>query len=217
MNRFIMLVLSVFICALMASCDGNGGVDDGGDSTEKIFNTVRAYAAYDTEAYTADVGEGEEDDEEGDPGEDDECDDYYYYEDEVSVTVSSIAINNLPMDPSPLKLVNYTVRFIPLEDSPAIPSKTLYHDIEILPGSSTTIPIRIIDQEDKSWNSSHPLSHWDYCNWRIATGDVSWEYTIEVQLRIVEILTGTSETIELDFPLYYFDVADDCGSTCNPD
>jgi len=209
MNRFMMLVLSVFICALIASCSDSS---DSNDSSEEIFNTVRAYAAYDTEAYTADVGEGEDT---SDPA-DDNCDGYTYFEDEVSVTVSSIAIENLPMDPSPLKLVSYTVRFVPHEDSPALPSKILYHDIEVKPGSSTTIPIRIIDQEDKTWSSTHPLNHYDYWDWGCDTGGVSYEYTVEVGLKMVEILTGTTETIDLDFPLYYFDVGDGCNPLSCP-
>lgn len=210
MKSFLMLVLSVSIFALLASCDG---ADSSNDSTEEIFNTVRAYAAYDTEAYTSDVGEGEDSD---DSDDDDTCDSYSYFEDEVSVTVSSIAIDNLPMDPSPLKLTSYTVRFIAHEDSPEIPNKTIRHDIEIQPGSSTTIPIRIIDQEDKHWDSSHPLNHSDYFFWACDTGGISYEYTVDVQMRMVEVLTGTAKTIDLDFPLYYFDVAEECDEMLCP-
>lgn len=205
MKRFIMLVLSVFIFALMASCSDDGSSH--GDSAE-IFTTVRAFATYETEAYTADVGEGEDTD---DPA-NEICDNYSYFEDEVLVTVSTIPISPLPasVEPSSLKVMDYTVRFIAHEDSPDVPSRTFNHDIEIAPGSSTTMSIRLIDQEDKNWFSPHPLNHFDYWNWVLSTGGVSWEYTVEVQLNMVEVLTGTEETIELHFPLYYFDVAEDC-------
>lgn len=208
MKRFMMLVLSVFIFALMASCSENGG-----GSTEEIFKSVRAYAAYDTEAYTADVGEGEDSDNPKVPNEG--CDAYFYFEDEVLVTITSTPIANLPMEPSPLKLLSYTVNFIAHEDSPDVPSKTIYHHIEIEPGSSIEIPIRIIDQEDKVWSSPHPLNHFDFCQWRIATAGVSYEYTVNVEMRLVEVTTRTHKTLELNFPLYYFDVAEDeCWSSC---
>lgn len=210
MKRFMMLVLSVFIFALMASCD-----DGSSDSTEKIYTTVRVYAAYDEEAYQADVGVGEDNVDETslDPPEeeDDHCTDYYYFEDEILVTIYSNAIPNLPMDPSSVKLLSYTVTFIPLEDSPAVPSKHFSHDIEIAPNTSVEIPIRILDQEDKTWFSSHPLNRFDYWDWMCSpTGGVSYEYTVNVEMKIVEVLTGDRETIEINFPLYYFDIGDDC-------
>jgi hypothetical protein len=202
MKRITMLVLSVFIFALMTSCSENS------DDTMEIFTTVRAFASFGTEAYTADVGVGTDTD---DPP-NGICDSYSYFEDEVSVTVTSNVIDHLPesVDPSPIKCLNYTVEFIPHEDSPAVPNKTINHDMVLQPGSSGTIPIRLIDQEDKTWFSTHPLNHFDYWQWATTNGGVSYEYTVKVKIKMLEILYGTEKKIEFQFPLYYFDVAEAC-------
>jgi hypothetical protein len=72
------------------------------------------------------------------------------------------------------------------------------------------MPFRIIDQEDKAWSSSHALNHADYWNWVLTTGGASYEYTVNVKMKIEELTTGATKNVEFDFPLYYMDVADGC-------
>jgi len=109
-------------------------------------------------------------------------------------------------DVSSIKLMHYTVEFIPHEDSPDVPDKEISHHFEIKPNTTVDIPIRIIDQEDKFITSTHPLNHNDY----MLFGDVSYEYTIRVYLKMEEVSSGDKETIVVEFPLYYFDVDDGC-------
>ena len=102
--------------------------------------------------------------------------------------------------------MSYTVEFTAREDdSPDVPSKSLRHQILIDPDSEVEIPVRIIDLEDKEWFSTHPLNHADYFN----NAAIQYEYTIKVRIKMEEVLSGREETVEVEFPLYYFDIADD--------
>ncbi len=202
MKRFIMLALSIFLLALLVSCNDDS---DSSDSTTTL-KTVRAYASYSTDLYTADVGEGKDTDG------DDYCDTYSYFEDEVSVTIHSTVKKFLPenVDPSPLMVKDYTVRFIPHEDSPDVPSKTFSHDLIVGPGSSGSMPIRLIDREDKLQSSTHPFNHNDYILWSNNTGNSAYEYTVKVEINMEELFIAEEESIELTFPLEYEDVGDGC-------
>ena len=203
MKRNIMSIVSVIVFALIFSCDDNENF--GGDTRD--FDTVIVYAAYGADAYTADPAVWKD---ESDPP-DDICDVYYCYDDDIFVTVTSEVKASLECDcdASSIKLVRYIVEYIPHEDSPAVPDKQIYHHMEIAPGTTADIPIRIVDQEDKC-APPHPLNYNDYLAWEVATGGVSYEYTVRVSMKMEEISSGDQEWIEVEFPLYYFDVAEEC-------
>ena len=80
------------------------------------------------------------------------------------------------------------------------------------PDSETDIPIRIIDIEDKWADSAHPLNYTDYFYGTAA----QYEYTLTVRLKMEEVLTGRKETVKVEFPLYYYDITDECSGTVLP-
>jgi hypothetical protein len=175
-----------------------------GGNTEP-FTTVSVFATFEDVAYSSDVAVNED----TSTPTDDICDISTYFDDDVEITVTSASLDNLSPDviPSDVKIMSYTVEFTAREDdSPDVPSKAFNHELLIEPNTAVEIPIRVVDIEDKEWNSDHPLNYEDYWN----NQAIQYEYTIKVRLKIEEVLTGRDETVEVEFPLYYFDIADDC-------
>lgn len=200
---FISVFFAMISLMLLTSCGGGSDFDEG----TQDFTTVYVYTSYDADLYEADAAKWSDV-----TPDDGKCDGIVTYEeDDVNITVTSTAYPKLPdhdITLSPVKITGYTVEFIPLEDSPPVPTKQIAADWVINPNTVTTIPVRVIDQEDKISRSS-PLNYTDYLAF-VAAGGVSYEYTILVKLNAVEVLSGIDKTIPLEFSLHYFDIADDC-------
>ena len=205
MKRNIMSVLSVIILMLCASCDDMGG------NTEP-FTTVEVFATFEDSPYNSDAVVKEDT---SDPA-DDICDTDTYEDDTVTITVTSTAIESLSEDvvSSDVKIMGYTVEYTAREDdSPDLPSKSFEHEIVVEPDTATEIPVRVVDIEDKAAGSGHPLDYRVYWN----TGAIQYEYTVSVRFRVEEVSSGRDETVIVDFPLYYFDIADECAFPGNWD
>ena len=204
MKRNIMSLLSVIIFVLFASCDDMGG------NTEP-FTTVSVFATFEENAYSSDVTVKIDT---SDPA-NDVCDSLSYFDDDIDLTITSTSIDNLSDDviPSDVKVMSYTVEFTAREDdSPDVPTKSIRHELLIDPDSETDIPIRIIDIEDKWADSTHPLNYTDYFFGTAA----QYEYTLTVRLKMEEVLSGREETVKVEFPLYYYDITDECSGTVLP-
>jgi hypothetical protein len=197
-NTLLCLICYV-ILILFASCDDLGG--DG-----EAFNSVTVFATFEDEPYDADAVKWEDAEE----PKDGVCDTDFYEEDEISLTITSDSIVGQSSDvvPSDVIVISYTVEFTAREDeSPDVPSKTFRHRLVIPPDSEGTIPIRLIDQGDKSVNSLHPLNAFDYY---FVNGGLQYKYTVTVRVKLQELLSGRTQTIKAQLPLYYFDIADEC-------
>lgn len=199
-NNLRYICLIVVIAFGLIGIVGSGG---GGGGHSEYLSTVSLYAEYAEGLYEADVTVKVDI---SDP-EDDICDIFTFYADEVPVTITSTSKEDLPegVTANAVKIMSYTVEYIPLEDSPAVPMKQFSHELTILPDHSAVIPIRVIDQEDKI-DPSSPLYYIDYFN----SSAVQYEYTVIVKLRAEEVLSGEGQTLEVQFSLYYFDIADEC-------
>jgi hypothetical protein len=174
---------------LMISCGGGGS-----DSTE-IFDTVSLTASYEGDVYTADAVVWTDTDDDG------ICDSATVFNDDVTVNIKSDQKQN-SNNAFPVIITSYTVTFTPLENSPDVATKTFPQSWKINPGSSVDVPVRVIDQEDKGSKSS-PLYYGNL------GGDV-YDYTMTVRLTGKEQFSGESNIIQVQFPLQYMDVADDC-------
>lgn len=196
--RYICLI--VVIAFGLIGIVGSGG---GGGGHSEYLTTVSLYAEYAEGLYDADVTVKVDT---TDP-EDKICDIFTFYSDEVPVTITSTSKPDLPegVTANPVKIMSYTVEYIAHEDSPDIPMKQFNHELTILPDHSAVIPIRVIDQEDKM-DSSSPLYYIDY----FYSSAAQYEYTVIVKLRAEEVLSGEGQTIEVQFSLYYYDIADEC-------
>ncbi len=199
-NNLRYICLIVVIAFGLIGIVGSGG---GGGGHSEYFTTVSLYAEYAEGLYDADATVKVDT---SDPA-DDRCDIYTFFADEVPVTITSTSKPNLPegTTANPVKILSYTVEYIPLEDSPAVPTKRFSHELTILPDHSAVIPIRVIDQEDKI-DPSSPLYYRDYFDSRAA----QYEYTVIVKLKAEEVFSGEGQTIEVQFSLYYYDIADEC-------
>ena len=169
------------------------------------FSTVNAFAYSDLGVYEADVGVAT------DTTGDGNCDSYTYFPDDLTITIESTPNSNLhsTLTACDLILLAYTVEFIPLENSPAVPTKTRLHHMVIPANGTATGPIRIIDQEDK-WDDPHPLSSFNYLNFLGAGMGAQYEYTVVVTLSLNELSTGITEYARVQFPLYYYDILEGC-------
>jgi hypothetical protein len=197
-NNLRYICLIVVIAFGLIGIVGSGG---GGGGHSEYLTTVSLYADYAEGVYEADVTV------KTDTNDDGSCDIYTFYADEVPVTITSTSKPNLPegVTANPVKILSYTVEYIAHEDSPAFATKQFNHELTILPDHSAVIPIRVIDNEDK-YISSSPLNYIDY--YMSPAG--SYEYTVIVKLRTEEVFSGEGQTLEVQFSLYYFDIADEC-------
>lgn len=201
MRKKTMSLLPVIILALLVSCDGGG---ESSTSQTTSFYTVSASASYEEGVYEAD------DEVMTDTTGDGNCDTMTYFADDITITILSTIKDGMPVAASGLNLLRYTVAFVPFENSPAVPSKSRNLSMYIAPGGSTDIPIRIIDQEDKI-DLLHPLNQPDYDAFVAAGLGVQYEYTVVVTLTLNELSTGITKTVQVDVPVYYYDIdTDDC-------
>ncbi len=141
------------------------------------------------------------------------CDSGLFYEDDISITITSEKKPYLPENytASNLRITGYTVNFTPLENSPPVPSKQIYHDVILAPGSSVDMPIRVIDQGDKN-DITSPLYYANLCT--NSPDDCMYEYTVTVIIKAVEMLTGVKHLLTVGFPLHYFDLETDEDDDC---
>jgi hypothetical protein len=201
-KKIVISVLSIIMtCGLIISC---GGGDDLAGGAEDF---TRGYLYASTQnIYEADAAVATDTDDDG------FCDILIFEPDNIDIKITSEVYpspNDEPIIGSPVKITQYIVEFTPLENSPALPTKQMVSEWIIAPDSITTIPVRIIDQEDKVNMSSHPLNYSDYLNFSLS-GGVSYEYRVKVSLRAQEVLSGVEKTIQVQFNLYYYDIVDDC-------
>ncbi|RZB32430.1 MAG: hypothetical protein SRB2_04435 [Desulfobacteraceae bacterium Eth-SRB2] len=199
-NNLRYICLIVVIAFGLIGIVGSGG---GGGGNSEYLSTVSLTAQYAEGYYEADVTVKVDT---SDPA-DDICDIYTFFADEVNVTITSTSKEDLPegVTANPVQIMSYTVEYIALEDSPAVPTKQFNYQQTIDPDHSAVIPIRVIDQEDKIISSS-PLNYIDYFN----SGAASYEYTVRVTLRAEEVLSGEGTNLKVEFTLYYLDIADEC-------
>lgn len=199
MRKKAMSLFPLIILALIVSCDGSSS------SSGTSFSTVDASASFEQGVCEADAAVA------SDTTGDGFCDTFTYFPDDVLITIVSKAKENLhpSLTPSAIKVLEYTVEFIPFENSPAVPAKHRHHYMTILPGGSLECPIRIIDQEDK-WDLSHPLNFADYLAFVGAGLGAQYEYTVLVTLKLNEVSSGITETLTVELPLYYYDIAQSC-------
>jgi len=199
-NNLRYICLIVVIAFGLIGIVGSGG---GGGGHSEYFTTVSLTAEYAEGLYDADATVKVDT---SDPA-DDKCDIYTFFADEVPVTITSTSKENLPegTTPNPVKIMSYTVQYIAREDSPEVPTKQFNHELTISPDNSAVIWIRVIDQEDKIDRLS-PLYYLDY----FYSSAAQYEYTVIVKLRAEEVFSGEGQTIEVQFSLYYYDIADEC-------
>jgi hypothetical protein len=199
MKRSILLIFSVAVMAYLAAC-GSGG----GGGSER-FSTVEIFASYEENTYTADAEIGEDTDGDG------TCDTFSFTTDDTVATVTSIAYDSLPTDLNPcdVNILRYSVVFWPQTgDSPEIPSKIIYHQMNIpAPGGAgnsvvVDIPIRLFDINDKAYLL--PLY--------FASPAAEFQYSAKVRLTMEEVCTRIQEHVEFWIPVRYFDEATD---SCN--
>ena len=126
-NNLRYICLIVVIAFGLIGIVGSGG---GGGGNSEYLTTVSLYAEYAEGVYEADaVVKVDTDDD------DEACDSAVFYADDVPVTITSTSKPNLPegTTANPVKIMSYTVEYIPLEDSPAVPMKQFNHELTILP------------------------------------------------------------------------------------
>jgi hypothetical protein len=194
--RYICLI--VVIAFGLIGIVGSGG---GGGGNSEYLSTVSLTAQYAEGYYEADVVVKTDTDDDG------KCDTNTFFADVVPITITSTVKPNLPagVTANDVQIMSYTVEYIALEDSPAVPTKQFNVQQTLSPGHSIDIPVRVIDQEDKMISSS-PLNYIDYFN----SNAVSYEYTVIVTLRAEEVLSGEGTNLKVEFTLYYLDIADEC-------
>lgn len=200
-NNLRYICLIVVIAFGLIGIVGSGG---GGGGHSEYFTTVSLTAEYAEGLYDADATVKVDT---SDPA-DDQCDIFTFFPDDVLVTITSTSKENLPegVTANPVKIMSYTVEYIAKEeDSPDVPTKKFNHELTIQPDTSAVIPIRVIDQEDKM-DILSPLYFIDYFN----SSAYQYEYTVIVRLRAEEVFSGEGQTIEVEFSLYYYDIADEC-------
>jgi hypothetical protein len=195
----------IFLIAVIAfgliGIVGSGG---GGGGHSEYLTTVSLTAEYAEGLYDADVLV---DTDISDPP-DDICDNaYLFYPDNVPITITSTSKPDLRegITVNPVKILSYTVEYIPLEDSPAVPTKQFFHELVIQPDTSAVLSVRVIDREDK-YLSSSPLNYINY----FSSPAGSYEYTVLVTIRAEEVLSGEEEDLKVEFTLYYSNLADEC-------
>ena len=197
MKRSLLLIYAVAIIALIAAC-GSGG----GGGSER-FSTVEVFASYDEGVYTADAELGE--DTSNPP--DGICNSFSVTSDDVVATVTSTAFDPLPdgVNPSAVNILWYLVEYIPrTPETPDLAAKRINQQINIpapgLLGSvAQDVIIRLFDISDKR-----------YLNPLFAVSPATeFKYTAKIKLRMEEVATGISETVEFKFSVRYFNVATD--------
>ena len=135
MKRNIMVVLSVIILMLCASCDDMGG------NTEP-FTTVEVFATFEESPYNSDTVVKED----TSVPADDTCDTSTYEDDTAIVTITSTSIDGLSDDvvASDVKIMSFTVEYTAREDdSPDVPTKSFQHEIVVEPDTATEIGQRV--------------------------------------------------------------------------
>ncbi len=193
MKDKILVTFFVITLVFITSCDNS---PEGGNAAG--FGTVYVYADFDSDLYAADARTCT--DETADDG---MCDSCFFVDEDLEITIASTAYETLPegVTASAILIESYLVQFTPREtDSPSLPNKAIQHHIEVQAGSSVTFPLRVFDQEDKSsWWAAY-----------VASGTVAYEYTVTISIQAEEVTTGNSETIQVQFPVDYFDINDEC-------
>jgi len=195
-----------YICLIVVIAFGLIGIvgSGGGGGHSEYLTTVSLTAEFFEGLYDADVTVKVDT---SDPA-DEICDIYTFYPDNITITITSTTKPNLPenVTVNPVKIMSYTVEYIPREeDSPAVPTKSISHELVIQPDTSVEFPVRVIDQEDKM-SSSSPLNYIDY----YYSGAESYEYTVIVTLTAEEVLSGQGANLKVEFPLNYLDLGDEC-------
>ena len=196
-----------YICLIAVIAFGFIGIvgSGGGGGHSEYLTTVSLTAEYAEGYYDADVLV---DTDISDPP-DDICDyAYLFYADNIPITITSTTKPNLPagVTVNPVKILSYTIEYIPHdEDSPAVPTKSFSHELLIQPDTSAVLSVRVIDQKDKEISSS-PLNYMKY----FSSGAVQYEYTVRVTIRAEEVFSGQGKNLEVEFTLYYYNIADEC-------
>ena len=191
MKKNMIYVLIVGFLVFIAACDDSPELGDNSDNIEG-FTTVYLYSSTDN-YYEADWRVGSDTDSDG------ICNTYSYEPDDVDVTVTSTQWDDLAenMTASSIMIKQAVVTFNHVDSTMDVPpSKTLGMDVEVKAGASTTFPVRIINREDKN-SSSSLLSAED-------------EYTVQITLTGVEMMTGVDQNITCQFTLLYTDLANSC-------
>ncbi len=194
-KEFLYMCGVLFLSVFVISCSSSGGGGNYGGNTV-AFETTTTTGYFESEYYDSDYGVFI------DTNDDDVCDAYTFFEDDVIISIDNIELRNLPdsgnIKASDVKIDSYTVELVVHNgDQILTPNPRQVNHFMMIPANSTgnEYPVRILDQDHKI-NSGY--------------GGGIWKYTVIVRLRVVEVDTGMKETLRVEFPMNFYDIADDC-------